>query len=94
MRGSIYGLGIAMAAVLAAPVSAQDELAQGKALHERHCTACHGTEVYTRPDRRMRSLDMLQSQIGRCTRAAGADLNEQEQAALARYLNETFYHFE
>lgn len=71
---------------LGAPVDA-------KALHESQCMSCHGTEVYTREDRRVQSLEMLQAQINRCTMATRAGWNEEQKAAVVKYLNDNYYHF-
>jgi cytochrome c553 len=67
--------------------------AEGKSLHDIYCTACHDTGVYTRKDRRVRSLDGLKRQLRSCERAAGADLSANEKQDLLKYLNERFYRF-
>ena len=37
----------------------------GKTLVEQHCTRCHDTGVYSRPDRRVGSLEALKNQVKR-----------------------------
>lgn len=69
------------------------DVAQGKKIVQEHCTACHGTEVYSRPNHRMKSLDMLHAQIGRCQKAAGVKLTKQQADDVVAYLNQTFYKF-
>ncbi len=69
------------------------EVERGEGLHERHCTACHGTEVYERSDRRVGSRAALERQVARCTRAAGVDWNAQQIEAVVRDLDRRFYHF-
>ena len=92
MNSMRYVLGLTLvlvvfgAPVLAAPVDA-------KALHESQCMSCHGTEVYTREDRRVQSMEMLQAQINQCTLATRAGWDEEQKAAVVKYLNDNYYHF-
>jgi len=65
----------------------------GKALFEKHCTACHGTEVFTRPNHKMQSLAMLNTQVQRCERPAGADWSDAQSSAVVNYINDNFYKF-
>lgn len=74
------------APAVAAPIDAE-------ALHQSQCMSCHGTEVYTRADRRVQSMEMLQAQINRCTLATRAGWNEEQKAAVVKYLNDKYYHF-
>ena len=64
-----------------------------EALVKGQCTSCHGTEVYTRDDRRVQSLKMLEAQINRCTMATRAGWNDEQKAAVVKYLNDHYYHF-
>ncbi len=64
-----------------------------KELVQSQCTSCHGTEVYTREDRRVQSLKMLQAQINRCTMATRAGWDDEQKAAVVKYLNDNYYHF-
>ncbi len=67
--------------------------AQGKKLHEANCVKCHNTSVYTRPDRKIKSLAALNERVVACTHAAQVTLTDDEQKSLAQYLNEQFYKF-
>ena len=62
-------------------------------LHNARCTSCHGNSVYTRPDRRVQSLDALSAQINACGHGSGQPLGAEERNALIRYLNERYYRF-
>jgi cytochrome c553 len=77
------------------PAAAQAELpgdaAEGKSLHDIYCTACHDTGVYTRQDRRIRSLDALRQQLKTCERAAGTNFSAKEKQDVLKYLNDRFY---
>jgi hypothetical protein len=67
--------------------------ADGKSLHDIYCTACHNTGVYSRQDRRVRSLDALRQQLKTCERAAGTNFSAKEKQDVLKYLNESFYRF-
>ncbi|MEE9494275.1 MAG: cytochrome c [Gammaproteobacteria bacterium] len=67
--------------------------APGKALHEKACTSCHGSEVYTREDRKMQSLDSLKSQVARCNANTRAGWFDDEMESVTNFLNDSFYHF-
>lgn len=66
---------------------------KGKALVARHCTACHGSEVYTRPGRKIGSLDALRRQVNICSENARTGWNESQKADVVAFLNEAYYHF-
>lgn len=83
--------------LLLLPASAHAALpgdaAEGKSLHDIYCTACHDTGVYTRQNRRVRSLDALKRQLQSCERAAGTDFSAKEKQDVLKYLNDRFYRF-
>lgn len=79
--------------VLMVPVCAAAE-SEGQRLHDQQCLSCHGTNVYTRPNRKIHSLNQLKAQVGRCIKsAAKVDLTPEQATAVIQYLNKTFYHF-
>lgn len=57
------------------------------------CTRCHGDEVYTRPDRRIKDLDRLHAQVRMCDANVGTRLFDEDLEAVVQYLNDNFYHF-
>ncbi len=61
--------------------------------HQQHCMACHGTEVYTRPNHRVQSLARLESQVRMCDANLQIKLFDDDILALTRFLNQNFYHF-
>ncbi len=74
---------------------------QGKSLHEQHCVACHTRlgggdpgALYSRPDRRVDSRAALERQVRACRDNLGLRLFDEEVAALAHYLDRTWYRFE
>jgi mono/diheme cytochrome c family protein len=68
--------------------------AQGKHLVEQHCTRCHGSEPFTRPDRRVSSLQALQKQVRMCQGAQDLDWQDEQIDDVVAYLNDNFYHFQ
>ena len=75
------------------PVALAEDEQTGKQLVDTHCFKCHGTEVYTRPDRRVTSLPKLHSQVRRCELSLGLKWFDQDIENVADYLNKEFYRF-
>jgi hypothetical protein len=61
--------------------------------HEQQCSRCHGTEVYTRDDRRVTSFGALEAQVARCDANLGTGLFPDDLALLVEHLNTNFYKF-
>jgi cytochrome c peroxidase len=64
------------------------------------CEACHaskfggdGSQIYLRKDRRVTALSKLQPQVARCNTDLNLGLFPDDEAAIATYLNATFYKF-
>lgn len=77
------------------------DAAIGKALVEKHCISCHassyggdGSGIYTREDRKVRDGSSLVQQIRTCNTNLGLQWFEDEEIHVARYLNNTYYHFD
>lgn len=68
--------------------------AKGKQLYDANCTKCHDSSVFTRKDRRVRSLDALKGQLDACGHAANINLTPGQKQDLVKYLNDQFYRFE
>lgn len=66
----------------------------GKKLHAAQCVACHDSKVYTRKDRRVKSVGGLIKQVEICNRQLKKELSRDQMNGLVAYLNETFYRFE
>lgn len=68
--------------------------ANGKKLVQAHCTACHGSEVYTRAGHTVHDSSALAKRVHFCSSRTGANLNDNQINDVVKYLNDTFYHFE
>ncbi len=69
------------------------DIKEGKALVDKNCYNCHGTEIYTRKDRKVKSPDGLNKQVRRCELALGLNWFDEQLGSASAYLNEDFYHF-
>ena len=83
---------LAMVAPTPAPAFAAN-IGHGKTLVEQHCTRCHDTRVYTRPDRRIGSLDALKNQVKRCEQSQSLHWPQPAVDDVVAYLDATFYKF-
>jgi cytochrome c553 len=66
---------------------------EGKDLYENNCTSCHGTDVFTRDGRGVKSLEGLNKRVKQCNNAVGNKLSDDEIRSVADYLNKDFYKF-
>lgn len=86
------------AAVYTSPSSAneepeQDILAHGGQLHTTECLKCHTDSVYTRDDRRVKSMDALGKQVRRCRDNIGLTWFDEDTEAVVQFLNTKYYKF-
>jgi len=86
--------------VLAAGPALAADVAQGEALHKKHCVACHASmtggkpdTLYTREKRRVSSLSALDKQVRRCEQSLGLRWFDDQVDSVTAYLDERFYHF-
>ncbi|MEW6293145.1 MAG: hypothetical protein AB1544_07540 [Pseudomonadota bacterium] len=68
------------------------DAARGAELH-KICLDCHGTELYARPDRKVKSGDALRKELLRWGDYYNPALTEQDIDDLYAYLNRDFYKF-
>lgn len=76
------------------------DLKRGKELVQENCIKCHadmvggdGSKIYTRPNRRIDSLEALNKQVHRCKTSLGVSWPEDQIADVVAYLNKTYYKF-
>ncbi|MES9836908.1 MAG: cytochrome c [Candidatus Thiodiazotropha sp.] len=67
--------------------------AMGKELTEKYCVRCHGSEVYTRENRRVTSLPGLHKQVRFCEQNLGLTWFDDQIENTATYLNLEYYKF-
>jgi mono/diheme cytochrome c family protein len=79
--------------LLAAGINSAAAEDEGKALVDDNCYSCHGNEVYTRADRKVKSLVGLHKQVQRCELALGLGWFDDQIDASSAYLNKDFYRF-
>lgn len=77
---------------LAAATSAQAE-SRGYLLHTMHCMACHTTQMHWRDQRVVTNWPRLKAEVRQWQGTAALDWSEADIVAVARYLNESSYHF-
>lgn len=57
------------------------------------CTSCHESEVYTREDRKVQSLESLGMMVRACNTNTGAQWFDDEVDLAITYLNKHYYKF-
>lgn len=82
-----------VAAALLPVAAAAEPTADPKTLYDQHCVQCHGTEVYTRPDRKVGSLAALGTQVRMCEQNLGLKWFDEDVDAVTALLNRDFYKF-
>jgi len=69
------------------------DTSEGESLHTENCTRCHGSDVYTRADRKVTSLDALGTQVRMCDSQLETQLFPEDMEKLTHYLNQSYYKF-
>ena len=70
------------------------DAAKGKKLVEAGCTTCHGTEVYSRKDRKVKTIEGLIGQVGRCNTNLARHYSDAQLNDVVKHLNDAYYKFE
>ena len=74
-------------------LASAEKLTEGKELNTDNCTKCHNTSVYTKKDRKVKTLSVLTARVQRCNAKTGAGLDEDELKTLTLFLNTEYYKF-
>lgn len=93
MTKSILFCSIVIATSLGASAQAAGNADNGKTLHDKNCSGCHKSEVYTRPDHKVKSLTALNDRIKFCESANKLAWTDQNIQDVAAYLDREFYKF-
>lgn len=86
-------LPLLLAAAATGAFAADADTAHGKQLVDDNCYSCHGNEVYTRNDRRVKSRSGLTKQVQRCELSLGLSWFDEDVENAAEHLNQNFYRF-
>lgn len=91
-------IGVTLSCGIASLGARAADSAAGQRLHDKNCTVCHnslfggdGNRIYTRADRRIKSLPGLQAQVRRCEASLGLKWFDEDVDNVVEYLNRTFY---
>ena len=94
MTRNFFGA-IGLLTLLATGVGQAEELDlnRGKTLTEKNCVRCHGSDVYTRENRRVSSLSGLHKQVRRCEQMLGLAWFDDDINNVSGHLNQEYYKF-
>jgi len=84
---------ISVSAMLVAQSASAAEGVDAQGLIENNCSSCHGSEMYTREDRKVNSLSALEKQVAACNSNLNAGLSDDDMAAVVALLNKEYYKF-
>jgi len=71
--------------------SSLHEPGRGELLYTTHCIACHNSQVHWRDRRLVTDWASLRAEVRRWQKISGLVWNDEDNAAVARYLNEHYY---
>ncbi len=84
---------VMMAGVVAAAAALPLAAEEAEQLLAEQCSRCHGSETYSRPERRMNSLAELRTQVRNCELMLGLSWFDPEIDTVTAHLNRRYYHF-
>jgi cytochrome c553 len=84
---------IVTALLLAAGGAPAADTDHGRALYEARCDRCHDSSVHGRNPRSARTFDQIRAFVARWDRELGTAWTVSDINAVARYLNDKYYHF-
>lgn len=79
-----------LAAVDAQPLR---DATRGELLYTTHCIACHSVQVHWRDKKLATDWMTLRAEVGRWQKFSDLGWNDDDVAAVARYLNAFLYHY-
>lgn len=74
-------------------LAAEADAENGDELHMEKCSGCHDSSVYTRTNKRVKTLPKLGSQVRFCKDNLGITWFDDEVNDVVHYLNKNYYHF-
>ncbi len=92
---SSYSIGLFLCLLMAPLATAQaEDINVGKELHRENCLECHKSEIYERPDRTVKTLKHLRSQVLFCAVNNDVEWFDEEIDDVTAYLNTFYYLFD
>jgi hypothetical protein len=86
--------GLLISATFTTTAMAAGNEANGKKLFTgSKCNQCHGTEVFTRKDRKVTDLAKLEAQVRRCDSNLNTNWFDDEIIDVTAHLNKNYYKF-
>ena len=86
--------GLLISATFSTTAMAAGNAANGKKLFTgSKCNQCHGTEVFTRKDRKVTDLAKLEAQVRRCDSNLNTNWFDDEILDVTAHLNKNYYKF-
>ena len=70
-----------------------EDIDEGKTLHDENCLKCHQPEIYDRPERIVKTLQHLRSQVLFCAVNNDVEWFDEEIDSVTAYLNISHYLF-
>jgi hypothetical protein len=89
----VLSLGLFSSGALASGQERAPDPANGEKLVTQNCTRCHDDSVYTRPNRRVKTLPGLGKQVRFCKDNLGITWFDDEVNDVIYFLNDRYYHF-
>lgn len=86
VASTVFGI-----AVCVTPASAQN---RGELLYSTHCSACHTAQMHWRASRTVTNWTSLRAEVRKWQVVASLAWSEDDVLDVARYLNDSIYHFE
>jgi cytochrome c553 len=66
---------------------------RGNRLHAENCQGCHDAGMYTRANRRVKSVEGLMAQVEMCNNNLRRGLSKDQRDDLVKFLNDRYYKF-
>ncbi|HIP80860.1 MAG TPA: hypothetical protein EYH16_00410 [Leucothrix mucor] len=87
-------LSVLLSSAFMSNVALAGDVANGKKLFtESKCNQCHGTEVFTKKDRKVTSLPMLEKKVRLCDSNLSTNWFDDDIIDVTAYLNKQYYKF-
>lgn len=94
VRPTISVLLAAFAVTTAAQSPVPRDASRGELLYTTHCVLCHNANIHWRDQRAVKDWPSLKAQVNRWAQTSGQNWSDDDVAAVARYLNGLYYHYQ